>query len=98
MPLFAVYALDKPDSGHIRQANRPFHLDWVKGLGDRVKMAGPVFADDGETMAGSLVVMEGDSLEAVRTLADEDPYAKAGLFATRDVRPFRWLINPPAGL
>ena len=98
MPLFAVYALDKPDSLHIRNENRPLHLAWVKDLGGQVKMAGPVFADDGETMAGSLVVMEGETLADIRALADQDPYAKAGLFATRDIRPFKWLVNPPADL
>ena len=99
MALFMVYGLDDPEHGlERRMANRPAHLAWVRGLGEGVRMAGPVFADDGETFAGSLVVFEAESLEAVRALAAEDPYARAGVFARQEIRPFKWLINPPADL
>ena len=43
-------------------------------------------------MAGSLLVLEMESLEAARAWADNDPYAKAGLFEISDVRPWRWTI------
>ena len=56
-------------------------------------MAGPMFAEDGETFAGSVFVLEMESLEAVRSWAAQDPYAKAGLFERVEIRPFRWAIG-----
>lgn len=93
MDLFAIHALDKPDSLELRLANRPRHLDWVRAAGDRVRVAGPLFAEDGETFAGSMLIVEGESLKAVRAWAASDPYAMAGLFARVEIHPFRWLIG-----
>ena len=46
-------------------------------------------------MNGSLVVIEAASLEAARAIAAGDPFAKAGLFAAVEVRPWLWTINTP---
>lgn len=98
MPLYALYCIDRPDSLALRMANRPAHLEWIGGFRDRIAMAGPLFADDGETFAGSLVVIAADSVEAVRDWSAGDPYVRAGLFKRVDIRPFRWVIGegPPA--
>jgi hypothetical protein len=58
-------------------------------------LAGPFTEPDGETMNGSLVVVEAASLDAARKIAAGDPFAKAGLFAHVDIRPWRWTINHP---
>jgi uncharacterized protein YciI len=55
--------------------------------------AGPFTEPDGETMNGSLVVIEAASLDAARKIAAGDPFAKAGVFATVDIRPWLWTIN-----
>lgn len=93
MPLFIVNARDKADALPTRMANRPEHLAWAAAFVDKIRMAGPVFADDGETFAGSVFVMEMDSLQDVRDWADQDPYAKAGVFETVEIRPFTWSIG-----
>lgn len=93
MPLFILNARDKAGALDIRMANRPAHLEWAKGFADKICMAGPVFAEDGETFAGSVFVMEMDSLADMEAWAAADPYAKAGLFETVEVKPFAWLIG-----
>lgn len=93
MPLFILNARDKADALDIRMANRPAHLDWAKAAGDKVRMAGPVFADDGKTFAGSVFVLEMESLQAVKAWAAEDPYARAGLFETVEIKPFAWVLG-----
>ncbi|MEM6410979.1 MAG: YciI family protein [Pseudomonadota bacterium] len=93
MPTFIVNARDKENSLDLRLSNRPDHLDWAKRFEDIILMAGPVFAEDGETFAGSVFVLEMDTLEAVRAWAAEDPYAKAGLFETVEIRPFSWVLG-----
>lgn len=93
MPLFHLHALDKAGALDVRLANRAAHLDWARSYEDKILMAGPMFAEDGETFAGSAFVLNMDSLETVRAWAAEDPYARAGLFQSVEIRPFKWVIG-----
>lgn len=97
MALFAIHCIDKPGALDVRMANRPAHLEWAGQSSDRIAMAGPLFADDGETFAGSLFIIQFNTLDEARAWAAEDPYAKAGLFERVDIRPCRWLLGdgPP---
>jgi uncharacterized protein YciI len=92
--LYVLICTDKPGALPVRKANRPQHLEYLKSLGDRVVLAGPFTEEDG-TMNGSLVVVEAASLEAARAIAAGDPFAKAGVFASVEVRPWLWTINAP---
>mgnify|MGYP006310420863 CR=1 FL=1 len=99
MPLFIIHAVDKADALELRMAKRPAHLEWGASHADRIAMAGPMFADDGETFAGSVFIAAFDSLEAARAWHAQDPYVKAGLFERSDIRPCKWVIGegkPPA--
>jgi len=60
-----------------------------------VKIAGPFVSEDGKTMLGSLIVIEAADLGAARAFSTQDPYAQAGLFASVDVRPWRWTMGAP---
>ena len=93
--LFALICNDKPDGMPIRKANRPEHLAYLKSLGDTLKFAGPFLDEDGEAMTGSLIVVEAPSSAAARDIADGDPFTKAGLFASVEVRPWKWTIGNP---
>ena len=93
MPLFLVNARDKAGSTELRLANRQAHLEWAREFNHKIAMAGPVLAEDGETMIGSTFVIEFDELAEVQTWAAEDPYAKAGLFERTEIIPFLWLIG-----
>ena len=93
--IYALICTDKPDSLAIRKANRPQHLAYLESLGETLVLAGPFTEPDGATMNGSLVVVEASSLEAARKIAAGDPFAKAGLFAHVDIRPWLWTINNP---
>ena len=85
--LYAVICTDKPDSLALRMANRPEHVAYLESLGDRLVIAGPFTEPDGETMNGSLIVVEAASLDAARNIAAGDPFAKIGLFASFEIRP-----------
>lgn len=93
--LYALICTDKPNSLALRKANRPDHVAYLQGLGETLVFAGPFTEEDGATMNGSLVVVEAASLDAARRIAAGDPFAKAGLFATVDIRPWLWTINAP---
>ena len=91
--LFALICTDKPNGLAIRKAKRPEHLAYLKSLGDILVLAGPFTEEDGETMNGSLIVVEAASLNAAREIAAGDPFAKADLFARVEVRPWLWTID-----
>jgi len=93
--LYALICTDKPNSLALRKANRPEHVAYLEGLGETLVFAGPFTEADGETMNGSLVVIEAASLEAARKIAAGDPFARAGLFASVDIRTWLWIINNP---
>ena len=97
MPLFAFVCADKPGHLSVRMDTRPAHVDHLNALNEKgiLKMAGPFLDGDGKPN-GSLVIVETETIEEARALADADPYAKAGLFASVEVKPFNWVFNKPA--
>jgi len=95
--LFAVISLDRPGAFETRKATRDAHLAWLKGLDSKVKLGGPFLDPNQEIMTGSLLIIEAEDEAAAKALAAEDPYAKAGLFQSVEIRPWRWVVNPPAG-
>lgn len=91
--LFALICTDKPGGLAIRKANRPEHLAYLESLGDTLLFAGPFTEEDGQTMNGSLIVIDAESLRDARAIADGDPFAKAGLFESVEIRPWLWTID-----
>jgi uncharacterized protein YciI len=94
--LFAFVCKDKPGHLQVRMDARPAHVEHLNKLNAEgtLKMAGP-FLDADDKPNGSLVIVNADSIEAARALADADPYAKAGLFESVEVKPFNWVFNNP---
>lgn len=86
--LFVLYCIDKPGSLDLRLANRDAHLKYAAEAIHMIKQAGPMFLDDGETMAGSILIMEADTKEEIEAFSEGDPYRKAGLFERVDIRPY----------
>jgi uncharacterized protein YciI len=93
MALFVFHGIDKAGALDIRKATRPAHLAWLESLQPRVKIGGPMLAEDGATPVGSMLVFEIDTLAEAKGLFAQDPYALAGLWAETSVRPFNWLIR-----
>ncbi len=97
MPLYVIIGHDGPDALAKRPEVRPRHLDHLRPLdrAGRVRIAGPLFADDGKTPRGSLIVLEAASLEEARELAARDPYVVEGVFARHEVHPFAQVFPEP---
>jgi uncharacterized protein YciI len=93
MRLFIFQGLDRAGALDLRKATRPAHLAWIETLNPRVKIGGPVLAEDGETPVGSVIAIEAETLAAAKAIFAEDPYTKAGLWGVSSVRPFNWLIR-----
>ena len=89
---YVLICEDKKDSLDVRLGNRDKHLAYLGELADRVRLAGPMLSDDGESMVGSMLIIEADSAAEIQAIADADPYALAGLFEKVTIRPFRQVI------
>ena len=92
--LFALICTDKPNSLDLRISTRPTHVDYLKSLGKSLKLAGPFMGTDNNPN-GSLVVIEAADRATAEAMAAADPYAKAGLFQSVDIRPWNWTLNNP---
>ena len=88
MPLFVISWMDKPDSLEVRMGAREAHLAYAASRPGMVRLGGP-FLDAEGRMAGSLMILEAQSLEEAQAFHDADPYKLAGLFERSDVRPWR---------
>ncbi|MDK9696825.1 MAG: YciI family protein [Siculibacillus sp.] len=93
--LFAAMCHDKPDHLAVRLATRDAHVAWLKGMGAKVRIAGPFLDETGEIMQGSIVVIEAQTLDEAKATFAADPYAAAGLFEKVEIRPWRWVVGAP---
>ncbi|RAU23975.1 hypothetical protein CU669_02600 [Paramagnetospirillum kuznetsovii] len=87
--MFAVHCKDKPGHLQTRLDNRAAHLEFLKANMDKVVLAGPLQTDDRHGMVGSLLVFDIADRAALDTFLAQDPYAKAGLFESVTVTPFK---------
>ncbi len=88
--LIALIARDKDGALQTRMDNRSAHLAYIEETGV-VSQAGPLL--DGDQMIGSLIILDVDDLAAAQSWADGDPYAKAGLFKSVELIPWKKVIG-----
>lgn len=90
--LFAITCLDKPGHLEVRLANRAAHLDYARPNADKMLAGGPLLADDGVTMVGSLILIELPDRAAAEAMMADDPYVRAGLFQSVEIRPYKKVL------
>jgi uncharacterized protein len=92
--LYALMCTDKPNSLDLRMKIRPDHVAYLGGLGAKTKFAGP-FLDDAGNMSGTLVMVEVETRAEAEKIATNDPYALGGLFASVEIKAWRWALKNP---
>jgi uncharacterized protein YciI len=97
---FAVVANDRPGMQEVRARVRRAHREYLRAPGVHrvtVRLGGPLLADDGRTMNGTLLVVEADSAAEVERFVADDPYTRNGVFDRIEIRHWAWgLGNPDA--
>ncbi|WP_088347822.1 MULTISPECIES: YciI family protein [Rhodomicrobium] len=92
--LYVLICKDKPVDGlALRLATRPEHLAYLSSLGEKLRAGGALLDEDGKNPIGSLILIEAATLEEARAIAQGDPFAKAGVFASVEVHPFRQSVG-----
>jgi uncharacterized protein YciI len=57
-------------------------------VAERIAFAGPLVADDGGAMVGSLLAIDFDSRETAMAWLADEPFTRAGLYAGTEVHAF----------
>lgn len=92
---FFILSRDKENSLPMRQKNRDAHLAFLNAQSAvDVQTAGPWLNAAGD-MAGSLLIVDAPDLDTVQDWLSRDPYAKAGLSQSVEIKPFIWAIGAP---
>ncbi len=92
--LYMILGQDRPNSLEARLAARPAHVARLKEMQSlgRLVLAGPLPIADAPDLsagaAGSLVVLEFETLAEAETWARADPYIEAGVYEQVTVKPF----------
>jgi uncharacterized protein YciI len=89
--LFAITSMDKPGALSLRMASREKHLAYTGETG-AAKIGGP-FLDEAGNMAGSFIIIEAADMAAAKAWAENDPYARAGVFVSTEIKPWRMTVN-----
>ena len=86
--LFSIYCIDKPNMAETRKAAMPAHVDYLAKAPIIVRMSGPLTADDGETIIGSLYIVEAPDRTAVEAFQRDDPLVAADIWERVEVYAF----------
>jgi uncharacterized protein YciI len=86
--IFSFILLDKPDAGDLRQRVRPEHKAYLAAVAERIAFAGPLVADDGQTMLGSLLAIDFPSRADAHAWLAAEPFTREGLYASATVHAF----------
>jgi uncharacterized protein YciI len=89
--LFAIHAIDQPEALPTRLASYEAHkafLSDTSRFGVKIVMSGPLVSDDGQTMIGSLFLIEAPSRAEVEAFNRADPFAAASIWEKVSITGF----------
>jgi len=95
--LYVFHMIDRAGAAELRQRIRPEHKAYLAGVAERIAFAGPLVADDGQTMLGSLLVIDFADRDAALAWLRDEPFTRAGVYASTQVYAFRNLWPQKAG-
>ncbi|WP_328943791.1 YciI family protein [Streptomyces sp. NBC_00250] len=85
---FLCYHRDRPGSLPLREELLEAHWSYMDGFAKEMIARGPTFAEDGETLSGSVHILDLPDAAAARAFAFDEPNYQAGAY--RDVMVRRW--------
>lgn len=84
-PLFAIIAIDGPDSADLRAEHRAGHLAHFGAHADKIAVAGPL----GGAETGSLVIYKAADAEEALAFISADPFNLHGVWRSIQVLSFK---------
>jgi uncharacterized protein len=93
--LHAFHLIDRPQSAELRAQLRPAHKAYLAEVAERIAFAGPLV--DGDAMVGSLLVIDFADMAAAQAWLRDEPFTRAGVYASAQVHAFRNLWPQKVG-
>ena len=90
---YVILCFDKPNALELRMATREAHLAYVKATNLVTFHVGGPFLSDDRTMIGSMLIVEAESRAKLDAFVAGDPYGKAGLFRSVEIRPWKVTVG-----
>jgi uncharacterized protein len=95
--LFIIFSIDKPGAQGLRDATRAAHIEYLDRYRDKIVLGGGMLADDGAGHKGSTIIVNMKSRAEAEAFARDEPFTKAGLYATQTIcRMRKGYWNPQA--
>ena len=91
--LYVIHALDHDDGLPRRLEHYEAHKGYLAGSGMKTVVSGPLVSDDGETMIGSMFIVEADSRDDVIAFNHADPFAKANVWKEVRIHAFNKRVD-----
>jgi hypothetical protein len=91
--LFVIFCLDKPEMAERRAAAMPAHVEYLRAAPFRNVMSGPLTSDDGETVVGSLYIVDAENRGVIDRMFEEDPLCRADIWRSIEVRAFNKRVD-----
>jgi uncharacterized protein YciI len=88
---FVLHAFDKAGALEKRLANYEAHKAFLADTsphGVSIVISGPLVADDGKTMIGSLMILEAPDRATVEAFNAADPFCAAGIWEKVEISAF----------
>ena len=86
--LFVIHALDHDNALERRLANYDAHKAYLAASAIKTVVSGPLVADDGSTMIGSMFIVEAASRADVTAFNGSDPFAAANVWKSVEIHAF----------
>jgi uncharacterized protein YciI len=90
---FVVHCLDKPDSVALRLAHYEAHKAYLAGAKVATVVSGPLVTDDGQTMIGSMFIVDAAHRDDVVAFNSADPFNTAGVWAQVQIHAFLMRVD-----
>tara|TARA_B100000886_G_scaffold339858_1_gene306693 strand:+ start:2653 stop:2925 length:273 start_codon:yes stop_codon:yes gene_type:complete len=88
---FLIICKDKENLLQKRLNNRSSHLKYLKSLGDKLILAGPII-DKGGNPCGSILILDFKDIKKVNTFIQNDPYSRVNLFKSVKIINFKKVL------
>lgn len=76
---YVIETWDKSDSLELRMSVRPRHIEFLKANTAKLLGAGAKLSDDGETMLGTIYIVDVETRQEAEAFVAGDPFTQNGL-------------------
>ena len=94
--MFVAVLESRENTSDLRTATKPAHDAYWNDYMSVLRFAGPMLSDDGSTRLGQVIMLAVDERKVAEDIVLNDPFYKAGLFASCQIRRFNLSVDNSA--